>query len=51
MNYQVFYKNASGQFFSEFFESKTPKEAIQAAKDKHQNIQVLQVTMDVKLND
>jgi hypothetical protein len=51
MNYQVFYKTASGELFSEFFESETPKEAIQAAKDKHKNIQVLQVTMDVKLND
>jgi|694.fasta_scaffold45146_14 hypothetical protein len=51
MNYQVFYVTPSGQSFSEFFETETPKEAIQAAKDKHKNIQVLQVTMEVKVND
>jgi hypothetical protein len=51
MNYQVFYVTASGESFSEFFETETPKDAIEAAKEKHENIRVLQVTMDVKLND
>jgi hypothetical protein len=51
MNYQVFYVTPSGESFSEFFETETPKDAIEAAKEKHKNIRVLQVTMDVKLND
>jgi len=51
MIYQVHYQDSSGKFLSEYCESKTPKDAIEIVKEKYQNIRILQVTMDVKLND